>query len=260
MHRDRQQITHRFNAITVSRLGQVFVAWVDRRDAVRARAAGLPEYVGAAIYFAVSDDRGANFSGDYKVADHSCECCRIALLPQDGGSINALWRHVFAPNIRDHALAFLRPDGSATTPQRATFDDWQVDACPHHGPSLAADAAGTLHAVWFAQSSPVAGAFYGRLVDGRVKGQRRLGPGLAEHPDIVAYGNRVIVVWKEFDGTVTRLRGMTSGDKGRHWSDIDIATTPDASGQPQLLRIGERFEVFWNTRADGLSLTLIPFP
>ncbi len=258
VHRDSQQITHRFDAITVSRRGQIFVAWIDRRDAVRAKAEGLSEYRGAAVYFAVSDDQGASFRGDFKVADHSCECCRIALLPREDGGVDALWRHVFEPNIRDHALATLRPDGTATEPQRATFDDWHIDACPHHGPSLVADGAGMQHAVWFAQSSADASAFYGRLIDGKVEGQRKLGAGLAEHPDVIAAGRRVVVAWKEFDGTRSRLRATTSDDGGLTWSERDLAGTAEASSQPQLLRVGDGFQVFWNTRGEGPSLYPVP--
>lgn len=253
VHRDAQQITLRFDAVTVTPAGQVVVAWIDRRDAVQARAEGLPEYRGAAVYFAVSDDHGASFRGDFKVADHSCECCRIALLPRADGSVDALWRHVFEPNIRDHALATLRPDGTATVPRRATFDDWRIDACPHHGPSLVSDGAGTLHAVWFAQASTGGGAFYGRLVEGRVDGQRGLGVA-AEHPDLLAVGRRVIVAWKEFDGTQSRLRAEVSEDSGLTWSVRDLGATDDASGQPQLLRTGDGVQVFWNTRASGPTL------
>ena len=131
VHGDRQEITHRFDALTVARDGKLFIAWIDKRDPVKAGKA----YRGAAVYFAVSDNRGASFRGDYKLADHSCECCRIALLPRGDGSVLALWRHVFEPNVRDHALALMHADGCATGLRRATFDDWAVDVCPQHGPS-----------------------------------------------------------------------------------------------------------------------------
>ncbi len=258
VHRDRQQITHRFDAVAVSQRGQVFVAWIDRRDAVLAKEQGEPDYRGAALYYAVSDDRGASFRGDFKVGDHSCECCRIALRPRGDGSMDAMWRHVFEPNVRDHALAVLAPDGTVTELRRVTFDDWRIDACPHHGPSVVADGAGTLHAVWFAQSSDGAGAFYGRLGDGKVDGQRQLGGVAAEHPDLTAAGDRVVVVWKEFDGTITRLHAMTSSDRGATWADHQLASSGDASGHPQLLRVGNSFVVFWNTRAEGLTLSAVP--
>jgi hypothetical protein len=257
VHQDRQQITHRFDAVAVSRTGQVFVAWVDRRDAVAAKARGDSDYRGAAVYFAVSDDKGASFRGDFKVGDHSCECCRIALRPRDDGAMDALWRHVFEPNVRDHALAVLRPDGTVTDLRRVTFDDWRIDACPHHGPSLVADAAGTLHAVWFDQPSDDAGVFYGRLTEGRVEGQRRIGGATAAHADILADHDRVVIAWKEFDGSTTRLRALISDDGGGTWSERELGGTVDASGQPQLLRVGQQLIVFWNTRVDGLTLVQV---
>ena len=77
---------------------------------------------------------------EQKLADNSCECCRIALAPAPDGSLVAMWRHVFDPGAaatqqRDHAFA---PVASiAAPPVRASFDHWALEACPHHGPGLA---------------------------------------------------------------------------------------------------------------------------
>jgi hypothetical protein len=257
VHHDRQEITHRFDALTVNARGQIFVAWIDKRDGVAAAARGEP-YRGAAVYFAVSDDRGATFRGDFKVADHSCECCRIALVPAADGSVTALWRHVFAPNIRDHALATLRPDGTAVGFRRATFDDWRIDACPHHGPGLAEDADGRLHAVWFSAAPQHQGVFYGRLRDNGVDARRRVGGETAEHADLAAAGRRLGVAWKEFDGERTRLRGMVSDDEGATWRDYELAATTGPSDHPHVLAFENRFYVLWNTRNE--PLTVIAFP
>lgn len=108
VHRDRQLLSHRFESLLVDPSGRVWVAWVDKRDLHAARNAGR-EYAGAAIYYAYSDDRGATWKGDFKLADTSCECCRIALSVDARGRVAALWRHVFPPNERDHAFAFLVP-------------------------------------------------------------------------------------------------------------------------------------------------------
>ncbi|MGH8018920.1 MAG: sialidase family protein, partial [Opitutaceae bacterium] len=89
VHRDRQEITHRFDSIAVNTKGQVIVAWIDKRDLMAAATAKGPAYRGAAVYFAVSDDHGATFRGDYKLADNSCECCRIALVCHADGGVTA---------------------------------------------------------------------------------------------------------------------------------------------------------------------------
>lgn len=263
VHADRQEITHRFDALTVTRDGKLFVAWIDKRDmeATVKHKDKDGKYRGAAVYFAVSDDRGASFRGDYKLADHSCECCRIGLLPRDDGSVLALWRHVFEPNVRDHALGVMHADGRAGVARRATFDEWAVDICPHHGPSLAADAAdktGRLHAVWFTQGAKRSGVFYGRLrLNGEsgVDGLRQVGDETAAHADLAISGNTVAVVWKAFDGTRSRLRAMVSVDGGNSWRERDLLATSGASDQPRVLRHGARIYAFWHTQLDGFTVT-----
>jgi len=54
---NREIISHRFDAMTVNAKGQVFIAWLDKRDLSEARKAGK-EYAGAALYYAMSDDGG----------------------------------------------------------------------------------------------------------------------------------------------------------------------------------------------------------
>ncbi|NBR26809.1 MAG: exo-alpha-sialidase [Betaproteobacteria bacterium] len=252
VHADRQEITHRFDAMAVNNKGQLFVAWIDKRDGVAAARARGPEYRGAAVYYAVSDDRGASFRGDFRLAEHSCECCRIALRPQADGSVLAMWRHVFAPNIRDHALARMTPEGSPGEIRRVTFDDWRVDVCPHHGPSLDIDAGGRLHAVWFTQAANNSGVFYGRLRDGGVDLQRRIGGTTAEHADLAIIGNRVAVAWKEFDGERSHLRALLSDDAGEHWRERELVATSEASDHPRVLARAGAFHVFWNTRREPL--------
>jgi hypothetical protein len=253
VHADPRPITHRFDALTVTREGRVVVAWIDKRDMI---AAGGKEsdYVGAAIYFAVSDDRGGHFRGDFKAADHSCECCRIALVPQRDGSVLALWRHVFGTDVRDHALAVLQPDGRVSGMRRATFDQWHIDACPHQGPSLAVDARGRLHAVWYTGAPGKAGVYYGLLGDGKVVGQRRVGDDTAEHADLAVSGERIAIVWKEFDGQRSKLRAMTSEDGGETFAAREVAATTEASDQPRMLLHEGVFYVFWNTRAEPLKV------
>ncbi|HTD90628.1 MAG TPA: sialidase family protein [Burkholderiales bacterium] len=258
VHTDRQEITHRFDALTVTRDGKLFIAWIDKRDMMAAGKGA--NYQGAAVYFAVSDNRGASFGGDHKLADHSCECCRIAMLPRDDGSVLALWRHVFEPNVRDHALGVMHADGRVSAVRRATFDDWAVDICPHHGPSLAADAAGMLHAVWFTQGAKRAGVFYGRLRlsgDGGVDALRRVGGEAAAHADLAVSGKRVVVVWKEYDGTRSRLRAMMSDNGGDTWRERDLLATAGASDQPRALTHAGRIYAFWNTQREGFTTTVI---
>lgn len=252
VHTDRQEITHRFDALSVGPGGRLYVAWIDKRDLELAKRAGAA-YAGAAVYVAVSDDGGRSFRGDFKLADHSCECCRIALLPEADGGLLALWRHVFEPNIRDHALARLDADGNATPLRRVTFDDWRIDACPHHGPSLGRDEAGRLHAVWFSGAPGRSGVFYARLGE-NAPPPRPVGDDTAAHADLAVSGSRLLVAWKSFDGERTHLEIMRSDDGGETWRTRKLSQTDGPSDQPRALTHADRFFVFWNTAHEPLSM------
>jgi len=253
VHRDRQEITHRFEAITVGGDGRVYIAWIDKRDLESAKAAQKP-YRGAAIYAAVSEDGGRSFKPEVKVADHSCECCRITATVDTDGAPLFLWRHVFEPNERDHALAKLKTDGTPASFQRATFDSWKIDGCPHHGPSLAVASDGTRHAVWFNQKDGDGRVFYGRLTANGVDGQRFVGGEKAAHADLVVAERRVAIAWKEFNGETTQLHAEVSEDGGVSFKPRVLAATGGASDQARAIKRGNDLFVFWRTEREGMRV------
>ncbi|WP_232299405.1 exo-alpha-sialidase [Azoarcus sp. CIB] len=252
VHRDRQEITHRFESLAVTGAGKVVLAWIDKRDLELAQAANR-DYRGAAIYAAISEDGGRSFRTEQKIADHSCECCRIGIIGDTDGLPLLMWRHVFEPNERDHAVVKLSAEGAPGQVARATFDRWRIDACPHHGPSLAVAPDGTRHAVWFNEKDGEGRVFYGRLKDGRVDGQRALGGERAAHADIATAGRHVAIVWKEFDGERTRLQAEVSADGGATFSARALAATGGASDQPRVIRRGDALFAFWRTENEGMQ-------
>ncbi len=259
VHRDRAEITHRFESMVVAGDGRVVLAWIDKRDQEAAKARP-GDYRGAAIYAATSLDGGRSFLPERKLADHSCECCRIAATLDADGAPLFMWRHVFAPNERDHAIVRLAADGAPETVVRATFERWKIDGCPHHGPSLAVDAEGTRHAVWFNQKDGVGRVFYGRLVAGRkagegaVEGQRPVGGPRAEHADLAVGGRRVLLVWREFDGEWTRLLAEVSEDGGRTFRRRELAVSAGPTDQPRALAGGGALYAFWRSAGEGMRL------
>ncbi|MFY7867724.1 hypothetical protein [Roseateles sp.] len=235
VHADRQLITHRFDSIAFDAQGVLHTVWIDKRDLEASKTRKQP-YRGAAIYRNESNDGGASFGPDLKLADHTCECCRIALSPTAEGGMAALWRHVFEPNQRDHAFARLQ--GEVPTVQRASQDQWAVDGCPHHGPGLALDEPrGGYHAVWFGLRAGDAAVRYGRLApDGRPVGAVRALPDpAAEHADLAASGAKLAIVWRSFDGQAHRLRAWVSNDGGQHFELKDLRSSPMDNDHPRLL-------------------------
>ena len=261
VHQDTAQITHRFESMLTTPDNKVILTWIDKRDLETAKASKTT-YAGAAIYAALSTDGGRTFQPEYKLADHSCECCRLTSALDHDGAPLFMWRHVYAPNERDHALARLKPDGQPESVKRATFDRWKVDGCPHHGPSLVVDAKGVRHAVWFNQKEGSGPVHYGRLVDHakelQVEGQLTVGGPRAAHADLGSAGDKLGVVWKEFDGERTQLQAMLSTDGGKTFRTLPLEATDGASDQPRVIRRGEALFAFWRTEKEGFRLFPLP--
>jgi hypothetical protein len=248
VHADRQVITHRFQSVGFDQHGVLHTVWIDKRDGEAARAAAGGDrqaYVGAAIYRNESRDGGATFGPDIKLAEHSCECCRIALAATPEGQLAAVWRHVF-DGERDHAFAVL---GAGAEPVRASQDGWKLAVCPHHGPGLTPAAGGGYHAVWFGERAGTAGVRYGRL-DARgapLGAALRLPDEAAEHADVMSAGPRVVVVWRSFDGQAFHLRAWVSNDSGATFTQRELASTAADNDHPRLAADPSHLIAVWHT-------------
>lgn len=249
---------HRFDSLHVDAAGDVYLAWIDKRDLEAAKARG-EGYVGAAVYYTVSTDRGASFAANRRVADHACECCRIGMTEraQDGG-VAIFWRHVFDADLRDHAFATLSAGGVSSPPQRATRDGWRIDGCPHHGPAIAAAGEASYHLTWFTAPEAQPVVYYGRFdaATGEVRHQVPMtGVGGGVHPHLLATGGRLLVTWKEPDPERTSVYVRASADAGESWGEPRrVADTASKSDHPFLVQRGEDAFLSWHTATEGLRV------
>jgi hypothetical protein len=257
---DRQLISHRFDALAIDGRGRVAVVWLDARSR-SGRTANKSPQTDVGLYAAVSEDGGATFGRNRKVADHSCQCCRTALTWTAAGPI-AFWRHVFGRNIRDFAIANL--NGGPVL--RVTDDEWEIDGCPHHGGGIAADGRGNLHIAWFTNGEKRKGIFYRRvaqtdfskgLVPADMSEPLPLGDPArqAGHPAVAAAGERVLLAWREFDGQRFSAWAMLSRDAGVSWGTPQKLAEAQQQADFTLPLIDARQAlVVWNTTAEGLRV------
>ncbi|MGE7138270.1 sialidase family protein [Luteibacter sp. NPDC031894] len=256
VHTDRAEITHRFDSLAVDGKGNVIVAWIDKRDVEAAKAAGKA-YLGAATYYSWSTDRGATFAPERKIIDESCECCRIALARAPDGRIDAFFRAIYGDNIRDHAFATLPVGGGSPTVERATFTQWHIEGCPHHGPGLAIDGEGTRHAVWFSAADGKATIWYGQLQPGHEPAHLASVAGAgAAHADLAVDGKHVWIAYHQVSAKGLDLMLRESTDGGSTFLEPRaIAHTDGASGWPKLVLWRHRAFVAWNP---GGQFRLVP--
>lgn len=252
---DELPVGHRFESMFLTKSGHLYLAWIDKRELHASSEAG-EHYAGAAIYYAVSTDYGRSFSRNHPVSSNSCECCRIAVAPSGDEGIAILWRQIFNEEIRDHAFAVLMPDGDVSLSNRASYDDWYINACPHHGPAMTlASSDDEYHMTWFSNGNLHQGIYYARYnkVTGESQDLLRVdgSPG-AGHPDLVEVNDVLYLVWKGFDGKSSTLKLIKSYDNGQSWAAPEsLFSTEQASDYPLLVRSGDKLYLSWHSDEFG---------
>ncbi|MEX2353625.1 MAG: exo-alpha-sialidase, partial [Gammaproteobacteria bacterium] len=206
-----------------------------------------------------SSDAGRTFAPNRKVADYSCECCRIAMAETPERDVAVFWRHIFGENlhIRDHGFAVIGKDRVITPLQWATRDNWELEGCPHHGPSMVSAGDGSYHISWFTLGDERKGIFYGRYHPGtgQLDNLSTMATVGASHPYIARIGSNLMLVWKQFDGDKTNIRLAVSRDDGNTWQpETTVISTSGASDHPLLITHSGAGWLSWHTSDEGLRI------
>lgn len=249
---------HRFESLFLTESGHLYITWIDKRDLVASTEKG-EDYVGAAVYYSVSDDRGESFSANYRVANNSCECCRIAIAPRGPENIAILWRQVFGADVRDHAIAVLTPGGEMLESHRASYDEWHIDACPHHGPTMVQSSiSGDYHMSWFTNGDLHQGIYYARysFEDNMPQDVYQVDSTAgAGHAFLAEYEETLYLIWKGFDGSQSMIQLIESVDDGKSWSTTKtLMTTAAGSDHPLIVTASDGLYLSWKSEEHGYIL------
>src|SRR5690606_1723917 len=109
---------------------------------------------GSALFFARTTS-GKGFGEEICLDKNTCECCRTEILNDQEGGVHIAYRGIKLPighlgkQVRDTVYSFSSDNGKTFTPTIAIGkDNWEIEACPHTGPTLAYSK-GKLSALWF---------------------------------------------------------------------------------------------------------------
>ena len=246
---------HRFEALAINDQGVIYLSWLDKRDRDLAKKKGK-KYHGAALYYAMSDDAGKTFKPNKKVIDHSCECCRVVMKMDEQLPV-ILWRNIYGKNTRDHSLVKFIESEKPGVIERVSFDNWKVDACPHHGPDMSVANNGLYHLTWFDNAPERHGLFYTRRnANGSYDKAINFGDynAAASHPNVLNKGDEVWLVWKQFDGKQESIWLQHSTDAGVNWQSAQQLAVAKNSDYPFLLSNGQDVFVQWQTVETGFQL------
>jgi hypothetical protein len=255
---DTDEIGHRFESLAVNDNNEIFLTWIDKRDKVATEKNG-GSYIGAGLYFTVSEDGGQSFRGEKKIADHVCECCRVSVKINREQLPVVFWRHVFEGQIRDHAMSRFSSKYQPGPIRKVGEDHWKIEGCPHHGPALTISPQGNYYATWFTHGDVRKGLFVSTSHDRGKTFSRPEGfgnPAHASHPDILANDSTLYLTWKESDGNkTTTVLEQHSGDGGKSWSQPrPLAETEGNSDHPFLLSYQAQHYLAWQTKQMGFRL------
>ena len=209
--------SQRFETAAIDADGRAFVTWIDKRNVAAARKNNVP-YAGATLAVAWEKSPGGALGEATIARDNTCECCRIAVAFAGPGKPVVVFRNIFDGGIRDHAVITF--DGATPGPlDRVSDDDAKLDACPHHGPSIAIGPDGTYHVTWFALGRKLKGLFYARSQDSgkHFSTPMPLGDGARQmsRPYVLAGADGVYLAYKTFDGERTTIEVKSSRDGGK---------------------------------------------
>jgi len=252
--------SQRFPSVLLRADNSIFISWIDKRLVAAAKQGG-EKRLGGSIAYSFSNDGGKTFQVEQFANQSTCECCRIggSLDPQDQPVI--AYRAIFSGGIRDQASQVISAKGAEPI-RRVAEDDWKTDACPHHGPSIAVSGSGKFHVAWYTQGSKRSGVFYANSTNQGMSYSRPTKIGSegtnVSRPYLLALGQQVWLVWKEFDGTHSLVYIKQSIDDGKTWDTPKIISkTSDYSDHPLLINQGDAVFLSWLTRADGYQLIQI---
>ncbi len=217
VHRDvRSGKSHSFSDLTLLPNGEIGIVWLDEK---------LPSKEGRPVKF-VQTLPGGGFSAEVIVDSNACQCCRTNVFVDRKNQIHLTWRDLL-PNLtpgqpasRDisHAVS---ADGGWTFSQPAVWmaDHWQVNACPHAGPSVATTGDG-LVAAWFSGKEGNAGLRLAQL--GTTQPIATVPTNRAKHPQVANLGNRLVWVWDQtFVSETTGTDGFSITGQQIHLQTID---------------------------------------
>jgi hypothetical protein len=238
----------------VDREGKVYAFWHDERNRTDWRQSGNAIY-----YTSIGGNSGLSAPAQ-KLSDTLCDCCRIATAFDKDNQAVLFTRFIYPVGIRDHGMLRTQTNGKEPLTWRVTFDEWAIEGCPEHGPTISISDDSRYHIAWFTQGKVRQGLFYAYSDDEGQHFSKPLAFGelknLPSHPDILAQGKQVILTWTEFDGKQTQLFVMHSNDGGETWLPAKPIAKISADADFPFLLSNNNQSVFvsWNSRAEGYQL------
>jgi len=162
--------------------------------------------------------------------------CVVAKANDPNGIEVSFFQHVFDNGMHDLAMAISNVSSTQDI-KRVTFGGPTTPQCHYQAISLARGGDWGWHLIWVAESSTVLS--YARMdgaawVSSPVKKLSKTAYP-SGRPAILTFEKKVWVVWRELDGSLSKVYVAYSDDEGRSWQDARLVSqASDAEGHFHL--------------------------
>ena len=202
-----------FFDIATLKNGEVAAVWLDGRFGKKQE--------GSALFFAKTS-AGKGFGKDSLLNGSTCECCRTDLLCDENGKLHIAYRSIIFPSglaskqVRDMVYISSDDDGTTFSKERViSNDNWQIEGCPHSGPSLA-QANNKISAAWFTAAGGNSGIYCTSLENGAFS-KKSLITVKGRHPQLSSLPNgQVLAVYEEESEAHTMQHAHEGHGKMKH--------------------------------------------
>ena len=201
-----------FYDLTTLQDGELAAVWIDGRYG--------KEIKGSSLFYARTQ-KGAGFGADTCLDKGICECCRTDIVSDQDGNIHIAYRSIMLPSglmarqVRDMVYIVSKDMGQTfSSPKAISNDNWEIDGCPHSGPTLAVTNA-AVNAVWFTAGGS-AGLYYTYSPAlGQEFNRRSLVSADGRHPQLIAMPDgKLAMVCEESDQAVAEPAMKMDHSKG----------------------------------------------
>lgn len=141
------------------------------------------------------------FGNEILVDSSACQCCRIDVYTDNTENIFIAYRGLkkgeMGKQIRDMMIATSNDYGTSFShPLLISADNWNIDGCPHTGPSLCSNKAG-LFSLWYTEGTGTGIYYAQRSEDDPEFSPRQLVSNAGSHPQLCANDDRIAMLWEE---------------------------------------------------------------
>jgi hypothetical protein len=160
---------------------------------------------------------GDRFGAERILDPFVCDCCNISLLVDKSGTLNMYYREN-NDNIRDIARMTSTDNGATFAKPAILFpDNWQINGCPHSGPTSASGSASNLIA-WFSGSTDSPGI---RVVTQQGKRLFVLDDATAKNAYLVSAPKSSVLLWEQNQTAETGINSIIA------YKNINAANNPE---------------------------------